>query len=152
MLNSDKLHSTSALHWVAHFKTTMDKTVDSFHDTWLEKWSSSYVDVRIHAKNFVNPIEVNYYLCGWHCQYICGKAEFNITSEFQCRCFKRSMEGLLIANGVVKVCRTEIFSLTNIFPTMATPNYSDNEYLFDDFDEGDINDCHDGANEITESD
>ena len=36
----------------------MDKRVDSFVDKFLEKSSSSHVDIRIHVWNFVNPFEI----------------------------------------------------------------------------------------------
>ena len=36
----------------------MDKRVDSFVDKFLEKWTSSCVDIRIRVRNFVDPIEV----------------------------------------------------------------------------------------------
>ena len=41
----------------------MDKQVHSFIDTWLEKWSSSRVDIRISVKTFhdCNEVTVTFY-------------------------------------------------------------------------------------------
>ena len=81
----------------------MDKRVDSFVDKFLEKWSSSSVDVRIRVKNFVDPIEVTVVIYIEDVSNTLCKIDFRINSEFQYRCFKRSMAGLLIA--YCKRCR-----------------------------------------------
>ena len=60
------------------------------------KWSSSHVDVRIHVKNFVDPIEVTVIIYIDDVSNTLCKVDFRISSEFQYRCFKRSMAGLLI--------------------------------------------------------
>ena len=75
----------------------MDKQVNSFVDKFLAKWSSSCVDVRIHVRNFVDPIEVTVIIYVEDVSNTLCKVDFRISSEFQYRCFKRSMAGLLIA-------------------------------------------------------
>ena len=61
------------------------------------KWSSSRVDVRIRVRNFVDPIEVTVVIYVEDVSNTLCKVDFRISSEFQYRCFKRSMAGLLIA-------------------------------------------------------
>ena len=65
-------------------------------DKFLAKWSSSHVDLRIHVRNFVDPIEVTVVIYVDVSNTLC-KVDFRISSEFKYRCFKRSMAGLLIA-------------------------------------------------------
>ena len=66
-------------------------------DKFLEKWSSSRVDVRIHVRNFVDPTEVIVVIYVEDVSSTLCKVDFRISSEFQYRCFKRSMASLLIA-------------------------------------------------------
>ena len=66
-------------------------------DKFLAKWSSSHVDVRIHVRNFVDPIEVTVVIYIDDVSNTLCKVDFRISSDFQYRCFKRSMAGLLIA-------------------------------------------------------
>ena len=75
----------------------MDKWVDSVVDKFLEEWSSSCIDVRICVRNFVDPIEVTVIIYIGDVSNTLCKVDFRISSEFQYRCFKRSMAGLLIA-------------------------------------------------------
>ena len=60
----------------------MDERVDSFVNNFLEKWSSSHVDIRIHVMNFVNPIEVTVIVYDQDVVNTLCKAEFKIGSEF----------------------------------------------------------------------
>ena len=66
-------------------------------DKFLAKWSSSCVDVRIHVRNSIDPIEVTVVIYIDDVSNTLCKVDFRISSEFQYRCFKRSMAGLLIA-------------------------------------------------------
>ena len=144
------------LHCILHSRTfdltvcAMDKRVDSFVDKFLEKWSSSHVDIRIHVQNLVNPIEVTVIVYVHVIHTLC-KAEFKISSESQYRCFKRSTEGLLVA--YCRRCHQNMdWFPCLLFVKIASPNYSvsdtDSEESFDGFDSDDINDCHDRAIEI----
>ena len=77
---------------------TMDKRVDSFVDKFLEKWSSSHVDIRIHVRNFVNPIEITVNVYDQDVTNTLCKAGFqNKPQNSSTDVLKRSMEGLLVA-------------------------------------------------------
>ena len=57
-------------------------------ENFLAKWSSSCVDVRIHVRNFVDPIEVTVVIYMEDASNTLCKVDFRISSEFQYRCFK----------------------------------------------------------------
>ena len=86
----------------------MGKQVDSFVDKFVAKWSS-HVDVRIHVRNFVDPIEVTVIIYIDDVSNTLCKVDFKKSSEFQYRCFKRSMAGLLF--GYCKKYREQRNSL-----------------------------------------
>ena len=65
-------------------------------DKFLEKWSSSCVDVRIPVRNFIDPIEVTVIIYIEDLSNKLYKVDFRISSEFQYRCFKRSMAVCLL--------------------------------------------------------
>ena len=75
----------------------MDKRVDHFVDTFMEKWLSSRVDIKVQVKNFAHPIEVTVVIYHEHIQMALCECQFKIGSEFEYHCFKRCMEGFLIS-------------------------------------------------------
>ena len=68
-----------------------------FIDTWLEKWSSSRVDVKISVKTFHDHNEVTVIFYHDTLDNTLCTAQFNICTEFNYRCFERSMEGFICA-------------------------------------------------------
>ena len=91
------------LHWhsyctcVLQVQNKMDKRVDHFVDTFMEKWSSSKLDIKIWVNNIVHPIEVTVVIFHEHIEMTVCEFQFKIGSQFEYCCFKRCMEGILIS-------------------------------------------------------
>ena len=76
----------------------MDKPLDDFVDKWIEKWSSSCVDVKVRVRNFVDPMEITVIVYDGHVSNTLCETHFNVGNDFQYRCFKWYMDGILISH------------------------------------------------------
>ena len=66
-------------------------------DTFMEKWSSSKLDIKVWVNNIVHSIEVTVVIFHEHIEMTVCEFQFKIGSEFEYHCFKRCMEGILIS-------------------------------------------------------
>ena len=73
------------------------RRLEVFVDHWVNQWSSLRVDMKIRVNNIVDPIYVMVIVYAGSEDNILCKCKFYIDSEFKYRCFKRAMDGLLLA-------------------------------------------------------
>ena len=71
-------------------------------DKFLEKWSSSHVDVRIRVRNFVDPIEVTVVIYVEDVSNTLCKIDFRISSSTDALRDLWQVCSLLTAKGAVK--------------------------------------------------
>ena len=73
------------------------RRLEVFVNDWVNQWSSLRVDMKVRVNIIVDPIYVMVIVYAGSEDNILCKCEFYIDSEFKYRCFKRAMDGLLLA-------------------------------------------------------
>ena len=82
-------------------------SIDTFVDSFLRKWSSSCVDVKIHVKKFLNLIPMTTVVYSEESGLEICKNEFHMRSDYHHKCFKWTMIGIL--HGFCKTLQNNKF-------------------------------------------
>ena len=98
--NKDEMQHLVQMHkcnWVNDMARWLHRRLECFIDNWLKRWSSSMVDVKIKVEGRIDPIQVTVVVYRDSEDNTFCTCQFWIKTEFQYRCFKWSMCGLIHA-------------------------------------------------------